>query len=597
MADSVSLGSRLECARVMRRAVWQGTVAMLSAVLASCGGGGGSSDGDAGSGGDGGGIKPSPVSISYSTTSINFQAAKPYSPTPASQTIVGTVTGAAPTSTLYVIVTESNPQVATVSDFVVTGTTTGQATITPGSPRSLLAGSHQETLTVKACLDDPTCATGQIGGSPQTIRVDYDIGSSLDADTVAPRVVESNVAGKITLRGHGFSVGNTVTIGATAIPSSSISYYSDSDIAVSYPPLAAGTYPISIGSGGSSVSYSATLTVVDPIAYPASFLPYPGITPTAVQSLEYDAQRRAVFVVLTTSTGTVLLRYAYDGANWSSPTSAPIAGLQQIHLSPDGTKLLALVLASQQLSIAELDPVTLAQTADTPLPSSVATIFSEPNQEASFSLANDGNAIVVLNTGFTIAGPLAGTASAFAFVFGTNSRQFSLIGLPSDPLAPVSSGDGNIVVLRDVYNASGGTVSGLGDVPLGGFGSSSDLAGDKFVAPNPPSTYPGVYNSVSGGPMGYLPRMQGAVINSDGARVYVIENAQLDPSPNLHVFDSSAAPNGTAADYPELTPPLTLAGDPGVASSVAPLLTISVDSGTVFVAGASGIAVQPVAPE
>lgn len=589
MGGSVWARPCLQAFGAMLRPGWHLAVIALCALLTSCGGGSG------GTTGGGSASVPPPVSISYSTTSINFEAAKPYSPTPASQTIVGTVTGSAPTSTLYIIVAESNPQVATVGNFVITGSTSGQATVTPASPRALLAGSYQETLTVRACLNDPTCTTGQIGGSPQTITVSYNIGSTVDADTVTPRVVESNVAGKVVLRGRGFANGDDVTIGSTVIPYSSISYYSDSDMTVSYPPLAAGTYPISIKSVGSTVSYAATLTVVDPTAYPAAFLPYPGISPFAIESLLYDAQNRALFVALATGPGSMLLRYAYDGANWSSPTSVPIPGLLQIQLSPDGTRLLALIQTSEQVSIAELDPVTLAQTADTPLPSSVATFFGDPAQNGSFSLANDGNAIVVFGTDFSVKAPTQSIANAF--VFGTNSRQFSVIGVASTPIEPISSGDGNVVAFGDIYTASVGTEESFGSSLLGGPGSSGDLNGDKFVEPNPYGLSPGVYDSVLGGELGTLPQMQGAVINSDGTRVYVIERAQLDPSPDLHIFDSSGVPNGTVLDYPEVTPALTLAGDPGVASSVAPLLTISVDSGTVFIAGANGIAVQPVTPE
>lgn len=164
---------------------------------------------------------------------------------------------------------------------------------------------------------------GEIGGSPQTITVTYAIGSSVDVDTATPGVVQSNVGGELTLRSQGsvFKTGDSVTIGATVVPSSSIDYYSDSDMIVSYPPLAAGTYPISVSSGGGSVSYSGTLTVVDPAVYGAGFLAYPGITPTAIQSLQYDAQRLALFVALATDAGPVLLRYAYDGGSWSSQTS------------------------------------------------------------------------------------------------------------------------------------------------------------------------------------------------------------------------------------------------------------------------------------
>jgi hypothetical protein len=573
------------------RAARNAIAVVLCAFLASCGGGSGGSGAGGGNGGTATGT------ISYSATQFHFAAAKPYSPTPANQMITATVSGVT-SGTLYITVVENNPDIVTVDNVVAANTTSGQATLIPGTPSHLLAGSHQGTLTIRACLNDPSCASGQLNGSPQTITVEYDIGSTVDADTLTPRVVQSNVAGKITLRGHGFAIGDAVTIGATAIPISSVSYYSDSDMVVSYPPLAAGTYPIAINAGG--VSYSTTLTVVDPTAFPATFLSYPAITPTAIQSLEYDGQRNALFVLLATGGQPVLLRYAFDGSNWSSPTMASTPGMQQVHLSPDGTKLLALISipTSQLASIAELDPITLSQTANTALPSSVAGIQAAGSPDSWFSLANDGNALVVLNSA-VITGPATEGFSEFAFLFGTSSRVFSLLPIQSTglvPIAAVSSGDGNIVEFGYEYNASGGTVSGFSNLPLGGFGSSGDLSGDKFVMPNPYSTLPGVYSSGVDSPMGYLPATEGAVINSAGTRVYVIEQTQLDSSPDLHIFDSSAAASVSVPNYPELTPDLPLAGDPGISSSLAPLLTISTDSGTVFVAGANGIAVQPVPP-
>ena len=169
--------------------------------LSACGGGGGPpASGGAGTGGNGtGGTTPTGPSIRYSTTSFHFQADKPYSTPPASVPILATVTGVT-SGTLYITVVENNPDVVTVQNITVTSTTSGQATVVPGSPAFLMAGNHQGTFVVRACLNDPTCSTGQLNGSPQTFTVQYDIGSNIDADTVTPRVVPANAAGSITLR-------------------------------------------------------------------------------------------------------------------------------------------------------------------------------------------------------------------------------------------------------------------------------------------------------------------------------------------------------------------------------------------------------------
>src|SRR5262249_12037451 len=143
---------------------------VCSAVLSSCGGGGGS-----------GPPPPPPPSISYSATDFTFTAAAPYSGSPPNQTITATVSGVT-SGTLYITVVENNPDVVTVQNIQVTSTTMGQATVVPATPATLLVGSHQGTFVVSACLNDPTCKTGQLVGSPQTITVHYDIGSNVVAD-------------------------------------------------------------------------------------------------------------------------------------------------------------------------------------------------------------------------------------------------------------------------------------------------------------------------------------------------------------------------------------------------------------------------------
>jgi hypothetical protein len=74
--------------------------------------------------------------------------------------------------------------------------------------------------------------------------------------------------------------------------------------------------------------------------------------------------------------------------------------------------------------------------------------------------------------------------------------------------------------------------------------------------------------------------------------VYGVESSQVDPTPHLHIFDTSSSVG--QSQYPELTPALTLAGDPGIAAQVTSLAAISADGTTVFVAGPNGLEVQPV---
>ena len=556
------------------------------AMISACGGGGGGSSAPP--------PPPPAPSITYSATDFSFNVAAPYSPTPPNQTITATVTGVT-SGTLYITVVENNPELATVENIAVTSTTSGQAMIVPATPGTLAPGTYQGSFVLTACLNDPTCKSGQLSGSPQTITLHYTLGSNVVADSVTPRVVPSNIPGTVILRGHGFAAGQTVMFGSTAIPAASVSFVGESQLTVSYPALPSGGYPISVNSG--SVSYSASLSVVDPTSYTPVLLSYGGITPTSIASLEYDAERRALLVLVNTSTQPALLRYAFDGTNWSSPTQVTIADLQQVHLSADGTKVLGIVSpATQQASFVELDSTTLGQTASTVLPTSVATNFPGGGPPSAwFSLANDGNAIVVLYSYSYNGAPVGGPENSFALVFNTSVRTYALMGLEIsrwNEIAPVSSGDGSLVEFGWEYSAFHGAATPNENVGLGGLAASADLTADKIVMPNQDPFAPAVFSSgFPGSVLGRLPQALGTVINRAGTRVYLVEAA--DNMPDVHIFDVTTSP-GPNSQYSELTPPILLAGDPGIGSPVAPLLTISMDGGTVFVAGANGVAVQPV---
>lgn len=368
-----------------------GIVLVCAAVfLASSCGGGSSSTGS--SGGQG--------SVAFSANSISFKVAGPFAQAPATQTITGTVTGVT-FGTLYVTVVANNTNgFFTVTNVTIAGNS-GQIGVIPAMPSTLNAGNFSGSVTVNVCLNDPTCKTGQLSGSPKTISVSYDVGSGVDGDTVTPRVVPANAAGTVILRGAGFTGATSVSFGSSA--ASSISVVSDSEIDVSYPAQAAGTYPITINSGG--INYAASLVAVAPPAFSQTLIPYPSdVAGQNPLGIEYDAQRSALFIVLRggSSTNQILLRYAFDGSAWGVPIQLSMNNLQQVHLSPDGTHLLALVLPdASDTSMIELDPVTLGQTG--------VTTFSNQvnNSPCGFALASDGNAILGLPVGISPLGPPA----------------------------------------------------------------------------------------------------------------------------------------------------------------------------------------------
>jgi hypothetical protein len=80
--------------------------------------------------------------------------------------------------TLYVVVTSSNPAVAAMGPITL-GSSSASAEIIPAALQTLGPGLHTATITVRACLNDASCASNQINGSPQTVAVTYRIFGTL----------------------------------------------------------------------------------------------------------------------------------------------------------------------------------------------------------------------------------------------------------------------------------------------------------------------------------------------------------------------------------------------------------------------------------
>lgn len=536
------------------RKLARGLVAgFFASLLSSCGGGGGSA----------GSYTPPPPppagTLSISADTISFKANGPYAQAPANQTITGTVTGLTTSGTLYITVTADNPNgFFTVSNVVITGNA-GQLNVIPALPSSLEAGSFAGSITVNACLNDPTCHTGQLSGSPQTIPVKYDIASGVDGNTVTPHVVTANTAGTVILRGSGFTGATSVSFGSQT--AASMTVVSDTEIDASYAMLPAGTYPVTVDSGG--IGFNASLVAVPPSAFTATALPYPAGTAlrNALQ-IAYDAQRMALFVLVQGDYQNTLLRYAFDGTAWGSPTQLTMTNLLEVQLSPDGTHLLALTEDGLQANMLELDPVTMVQTNVTSTPAT---------NTCGFALANDGNAIV-------------GLAPGPGVVFGTFSRVMTPMSTGSCPT--VASGDGSIVALNGgIYFASTETVD-ISGLQLGG---SADFAGDKFLNEGTLEDQTGrILGSVSS-PFD--------VINSAGTRGYGYTANPVSCAPTLSAYDLTATPSGSPnPQFPVLGTPIALPSSCLNSTNSGYLLAITPDGATVFVARPDGVVVQPVPP-
>lgn len=133
----------------------------LSLALVGCGGGGGG----------GGSTNPPPLTMTLSATSLTFAAAD--ASMPAGQIVTANFSGTG-SGTLYLLIVPAGALIS-VGNVAITGSTSGQATVTPAAPTTAGAGNHSTSITVTACLNDATCKTNQIAGSPQTINVTYTV--------------------------------------------------------------------------------------------------------------------------------------------------------------------------------------------------------------------------------------------------------------------------------------------------------------------------------------------------------------------------------------------------------------------------------------
>lgn len=552
----------------------------VAVLLGSCGGGGGGSAAAPPP-------PPPPATLTLSTSKVTFTAAGPFAVAPPTQTITGTVTGLTSSGTLYITVTANNPSgFFTVSNVMLQPGNSGQVSVIPVAAPTLQVGKYQGTITVNACLNDSTCQTGQLAGSPQTIPVEYDIGSGVDGDTVTPQVVTAGTSGTVILRGAGFTGATSVSFGSVA--ATSITVVNDTEIDASYPALPAGTYPVSIDGG--SISDTASLVAVSSPAFTQTVLPYPSsLVGEYASEIFYDPQRMAVFVLFQTGnqpitpSNSTLLRYSFDGSAWGAPTQVSITNLEAVRVSPDGSHLLALVSPDvQHVSMLELDPVTLAQTNATTVASP-----SNGNVACGMAVANDGNALVTFQTGPGVVG----------LAFGTFSRIFTGIDDDGNQVSgdaqgcfPAASGNGAIVQLGGLLNGHEFLTSNEMPTDTGtatSAGATSDFTGDTF------QNGPQILNQV-GQVSAFVPTVSN-VINAAGTRVYGYTPDTTSCAPSLTTFDLTATPvniqyNPWSPQYPALGSPIALPND---CNNQQYLLTLTPDQATVFIARDDGVVVQP----
>jgi hypothetical protein len=558
-----------------------GVLLALAVLVSACGGGGG--------GGGGGDQEPA---FSLNTNSVAFSAASPSSGAPAVRTITGTVTGS-PTGTLFIVIEQPPPSITNpignLSTVTVSGGS-GQATLTPKAPDQLGAGAFTATITIRACLNDSTCATGQLRGSPQTLNITYAIGSSVRGDSVMPHAVPASESGTVVIRAQSLRSVTDVRFGT--IPASAVTVVSETEVHADYPALPAGTYAVSLNSG--ALPFNGSIEAVAAATYATETLALPE-RPSLLSFLRYDAERRALLVggfyfPSQSSSTNKLWRYTLNNGVWSA-ASIPIAGLRDAVLSSDGTQILALTNAG----VVELTPdgLTILRTVAPP-----AEVTARGFVLSQIAVANDGQAIITSRSE-TISS--IGPIYYYAISTGTFAPATPEIGgIP----ALAASADGSRVFLTQSaisppqrildYIASVGVLAAT--YPLGAQPVATGDSADRFIAYNSSAAavLANDYLNQNGdvGSLGAIPAAQGQgirkiIVNPAETRAFVLRSDNT-----LHSYALDQDPvNG---QYPEVGAGITVTppAPPGHVLQTA----VTPDGRTLFFAGIDGVLIVPALP-
>jgi hypothetical protein len=282
--------------------------------------------------------------------------------------------------------------------------------IRPVAPATLGAGRFMGTATLRACVGDSTCATGEVAGSPRTINISYVIDPvanamvSVPADTVMPRVQAANVAADAVIRGASLGAVSSMRVGNVA--ATDVTVLSDTEVRARMPALPAGTYSVTLNNG--TVPFRGAVQMVQPISSTARVLSYPGITPERVTAMVYDDVHQSLLIALSGASpaDNKVVRYTRTAKGEWQSTAFAVPNLNDLVLTNDGSRLLAVT----DTAVQELALDTLAPLRTVPAPGNMSLGVRLQR----LALGNDGQAIIT-----TTGGPFLSPALLYSVANGS----------------------------------------------------------------------------------------------------------------------------------------------------------------------------------
>jgi hypothetical protein len=470
----------------------------------------------------------------------------------------------------------------------VTWTATSSATWLTLSPASGGSGDSLSASLVQAEVDaknngrsTATITLTPSVGSVETIPVTLTVART-QVNYVAPYIAIANTQNEVVIRGDNLDqvTITNVKFGTTAAPSFNL--LSGTEIRAIHPSLAPGTYAVRLETNlGVARSLANDLVAVAAPTYAAATIAYPNAAGKQPLDIIYDAERQALLVGVAYpapgSSGDIF-RYPFTGSTWATtPASVSVTNFRDFALSLDGQQVIALTdFAAQQIGA-----TALTTGVTTP-----AVLFQVGLFFKGLAVANDGNA--VLSSGFTRGGaspiwsysvrdPKITLISSISLVFGT----------------PGASADGSRVVLTEgdpqfpnlniaQYNSANSSLSFVNfSVAQNGVRPKLDRKASRILL-NGYIVLDSDYHVVGNLPEVALGTTAAVALSPDGTRAHQYVSGTV-----VHTYDLTVAPVG--ATFPEIGGGTTLPSDPGAN----PVMTVSPDGGTLFIAGADGIVVVP----
>jgi hypothetical protein len=502
--------------------------------------------------------------IDVSTNELLFTAAGPTADAPAPQNITATFGE----GVVHLAVINNSTNLADVTS-VVSGQS-AEITVTPLAPSELGSGVFNAAVAITGYFCADANCTSLSAGNTQTVNIRYQVSPVIQR--IAPYTATAGVSDEAVIRGVGFGsfAPQGVRFGDAA--ATEFTVVNDTELRVTYPALAAGTYEIQIDipNHEGDLESTASLLVLEPTDYAAQTLAYSGSVST-VNRVIYDAERSALLV----ATDAALLRYPSTGGVWGTPASVAVEGLRDISLTMDGSRVLAVTSGS----LIPADPVTLARgTATAPASALASGVFLK-----NIAVINDERGVIT--TGRNDNSPSS------LYLYSPEQTSLTQLTQQLNNATPAVAANGAAVIFVQGHS------SASNNLPVylftTGNGQFEVTAASLHQNTVPPTVDRFASRAVLNGTQvrgtgfalfGTLPSSTVAVaLKSDGTRAYA-----YDPTAGGIVTYNTSADNDEKA-YSAVGTTTPLAGDPG--SGVK--MTISSDSRTLFIAGNARIVVQP----